>query len=112
MQFLGRISMALYLVHENMVFWVNLFYYGPIGPNDAKTDAKLPVWGIPIVIVLSLAFATILTIFLEEPARKRLKPLYRPENSKKFCFFGTVWLILGAIFVIVGTIIFTGGFIL
>ena len=33
-------------------------------------------------------------------------------SSKKFCFFGTVWLILGAIFVIVGTIIFTGGFIL
>ena len=105
--------MALYLVHENMVFWVNLCYYGPIGHNEAKPEwMKLPVWGIPLVIVLSLVFATILTIYLEEPARKRLKPLYRPENSKKFCFFGTVWLILGAIFVIVGTIIFTGGFIL
>ena len=105
--------MALYLVHENMVFWVNLCYYGPIGHNEAKPEwMKLPVWGIPLVIVLSLVFATILTIYLEEPARKRLKPLYRPENLKKFCFLGTVWLILGAIFVIVGTIIFTGRFIL
>ena len=105
--------MALYLVHENMVFWVNLCYYGPLGHNEAKPKwMKLPVWGIPLVIVLSLAFATILTIYLEEPARKRLKPLYRPENTKKLCFFRTVWLILGATFVTVGTIIFTGGFIL
>ena len=105
--------MALYLVHETMVFLVNLCYFGPNGLNEAMPESmKLPVWGIPIAIVLSLAFATILTIYLEEPARKRLKPLYRPENFKKFCFLGTVWLILGAIFVIVGTIIFTGGFIL
>ena len=113
MQYLGRISMALYLMHENMVFWINLCYYGPIGHNDHKPEGmKLPVWGIPIAIILSLAFATMLTIFLEEPARKRLKPLYRPEHSKKLCILGTVWLILGVIFVIVGTIVFTGGFVL
>ena len=113
MQFLGRISMALYLGHETMVFLINLCYFGPIGHNGAMPESiKLPVWGIPIAIVLSLAFATILTIFLEEPARKKLKLLYRPENNKKLCFFGTVWLLFGAIFVIVGTIIFTRGFFL
>ena len=111
LQFLGRISMALYLVHENTVFWINLCYYGPI--DGKRPDwVKLQVWGIPIAIILSLVFGAILTIFLEEPARKRLKPLYKPENSKKFCILGTIYLVLGVFTVIVGTIIFTGGFVL
>ena len=111
MQFLGRISMALYLVHESVVFWINLCYFGPVGQNDPKPEwIKLQVWGIPIAILLSLGLATILTIFLEDPARKKLALLYRPENFKKFCIFGTVWFILGLIFIIVGTIWFTGGF--
>ena len=103
--------MALYLVHESVVFWINLCYFGPVGQNDPKPEwIKLQVWGIPIAILLSLGFATILTIFLEDPARKKLALLYRPENLKKFCIFWTVWIILGVIFIIVGTIWFTGGF--
>ena len=33
MQFLGRISMSLYLVHEPVIFYINLCVYGPyLGP--------------------------------------------------------------------------------
>ena len=30
MQFLGRISMALYLVHEPILFWINFCTYGKV----------------------------------------------------------------------------------
>ena len=33
LQFLGRISMSLYLVHEPVIFYINLCVYGPyLGP--------------------------------------------------------------------------------
>ena len=32
-----------------------------------------PIWTVPIHIILSLIFASILTIYVEEPARKWLK---------------------------------------
>ena len=32
-----------------------------------------PIWTVPIHIILSLIFASILTIYVEEPARKWMK---------------------------------------
>ena len=34
---------------------------------------KSPVWTVPIHILISLIFATLLTIYVEEPIRKKLK---------------------------------------
>ena len=33
----------------------------------------MPVWGIPIHLLVSLIFGTLLTLFLEEPARNYFK---------------------------------------
>ena len=108
MQFLGRISMAYYLVHYPMIFWINLCYYGPF-EGEKPEWATFPPWATPIMMILSVLLATLLTLFLEEPARNRLKAFYKPENSKKFCILGTVWLIFGVTFTIVGVILFVGG---
>ena len=35
-----------------------------------------PIWTVPIHIILSLIFASILTIYVEEPARKWLKTVW------------------------------------
>ena len=110
MQFLGRISMAYYLVHGNMILWINLCYYGPL-EGEKPEWATFPLWATPIMMVLSVLLATLLTIFLEETVRSKLKSFYKPENSKKFCILGTVWLIFGVSFAIVGLILFSGGFL-
>ena len=78
MQFLGRISMSLYLVHEPIIYYINLVDYG--GPIvDQWKDGKQPdgysmvPWAIPIHIIISILAGTVLTLFIEEPARKYLK---------------------------------------
>ena len=64
--------MALYLVHEPTIFWINLAIYGPFEEHKPK-DLKLPLWAVPIHLVISLLLGTVLTLYLEEPVRKRLK---------------------------------------
>ena len=74
MQFLGRISMSLYLIHEPLIYWIKLIVHGPAEWIDGKSPGlTMPIWAIPIHVLISLAFGTLLTIFLEEPARKFLK---------------------------------------
>ena len=41
----------------------------------------LPLWTVPIHIILSLSCGILITIFIEDPARKTLKKW--KENSKK-----------------------------
>ena len=108
MQFLGRISMAYYLVHGTMIMWVNLCYYGPI-EGERPEWVKFPLWATPIMMTLSVLLATFLTLCLEEPLRRKLKTLYNPENSKKFCILGTVFVTVGVAFTITGVILFTVG---
>ena len=74
MQFLGRISMALYLIHLLLIDLLKLLIHGPVEWIDGKNPRiLLPAWGIPIHLIISLVFAILLTLFVEDPARKFLK---------------------------------------
>ena len=105
MQFLGRISMAYYLVHGTMIMWINLGYYGP----DFEGERGFPLWATPVMMILSVLSATFLTLCLEEPLRRKLKTLYNPENSKKFCILGTVFVTVGVAVTIICALLFTAG---
>ena len=79
MQFLGRISMSLYLVHEPIIYYINWFLYGSVkwvegnGDNLVKPDyVKMPIHFVPVHICISLLLGTFLTLCIEEPARKFL----------------------------------------
>lgn len=71
MQFLGRISMALYLVHEPLIFWINFVYFGM--SEEKLTLRMMPNWGVFVHVPISLIAGTVLTLFVGEPARKKLK---------------------------------------
>ena len=73
MQFFGRISMSLYLVHEPIIFYIRFLFYGVWLWKDNQGSPNAPTWTIPIHIIVSLLFATLITLFIEEPARKLLK---------------------------------------
>ena len=89
MQFFGRISMSLYLIHEPLINWLKLIIHGPVEWEDGKNPGlKMPVWAIPIHLVISLIFGVLLTLFIEEPARKFLgkflaKRKQRVEEQKQ-----------------------------
>ena len=79
MQFLGRISMSLYLVHEPIIYYINWFLYGSVkwveGNDDnlVKPDyVKLPMQFVPVHICISLLLGIFLTLCIEDPARKFL----------------------------------------
>ena len=81
MQFLGRISMSLYLTHEPLIYWLKLAIYGPVGPNEG-TNLTLPNWAIPIHITISMIFGILLTLFIAEPAREFLKKFLAKRKAK------------------------------
>ena len=104
MQFLGRISMALYLVHMPVMDWVNICIYGVFfGPRPYY--AELPLWSTPIQIIVSLILAAGLTILLEEPGKKKLKEWKIPQNSRKFRISGALFIAIGILFLITGNLI-------
>jgi len=79
MQFLGRISMSLYLVHEPIIYYINWVYFGSVKwlkdedspTNFAKPDyVKMPTQYVPVHICISLLAGIFLTLCIEEPARK------------------------------------------
>ena len=75
MQFLGRISMSLYLFHLPLIFYISgIFIYANGQENlELKDIGNInPVWTIPIHFILSLIFGTLLTFYVEDPARKWL----------------------------------------
>lgn len=68
--FLGRISLALYLVHEPLIQYVA--WAGR--PDQAWSfNMPLPLWGIAIVLPVSLVFATLLERTIETPARNFIR---------------------------------------
>ena len=78
MQFLGRISMALYLSHPILINVIKLFVYGPITLQNGEDNPKqkMPSWAIPIHLVMSLSVSTLLTYIIEEPARKFFSKIF------------------------------------
>jgi peptidoglycan/LPS O-acetylase OafA/YrhL len=68
----GRISFALYLVHECLfeVFWTATDHLPLLGP-----DSRWQALAAPIVLVATVPVAWLLWRFVEEPARRRLGSL-------------------------------------
>ena len=83
MQFMGRISMAVYLVHYPIILWMNFAIHGGSvewvggGTINPLGEAYFPVWAIPIHFVASILAGVVLTIGVEELARKMLQKLYK-----------------------------------
>ena len=73
MKFLGRISLSLYLIHGILIDWLKFMTYGPQVDRWENPEFNMPIWEIPIHLVLSLILATFITICIEEPARKCLE---------------------------------------
>jgi peptidoglycan/LPS O-acetylase OafA/YrhL len=73
--FLGRISLALYLVHEPIIQYVAW----AARPAQAWSfNTPMPLWGIAIVLPVSLVLATLLERIIETPARNFLRA--RPRS--------------------------------
>lgn len=89
-KWLGELSMAIYLIHWPLIYYLCLLLHGgPIEwPTDCSTeerriycvqfaDARLiPVWGVPVVLVASVALAALLYYAVEVPARKAIQSLF------------------------------------
>ena len=57
--------MSLYLIHEPLVYWLKLIIYGKVAWIDGKKPGiKLPLWGIPIHLLISLIFGVLITLYL------------------------------------------------
>ena len=68
--FLGRISLALYLIHEPIIQYVAW----AARPDQAWTfNMPMPLWGIAIVLPVSLVLATLLERTIETPARNLIR---------------------------------------
>lgn len=81
LQFLGRISLSLYLTHVLVQFSIILVLYGiqqwtedEVFRDVSKAKGQgLPVWALPIQVILSIFVATLSTLGIEEPIRRRLE---------------------------------------
>lgn len=68
--FLGRISLALYLVHEPIIQYVAW----AARPDQVWSfNTPMPLWGIAIVLPASLILATLLERSIEAPARNFIR---------------------------------------
>ncbi len=68
--FLGRISLALYLIHEPVIQYVS--WAGR--PAQAwRSNMPMPLWGIAIVLPVSLVLAMLLERTIETPARNLIR---------------------------------------
>ena len=82
-QFLGRISMSLYLVHANVIFCTNtMLYYSWTDVKKSNSFLK-NVGNIPMHVIISLIAATILTVFIEEPVNRYLTKKFLKTNKKE-----------------------------
>ena len=77
MQFLGRISMSIYLVHVPTILWINCAIIGPFPMSIKPAEINLPLWAIPIHILISVILGIVLTLYIEEPARKKLNKWWK-----------------------------------
>ena len=57
--------------------------------NDVQ-GPKSPIWTMPIYIMISLIFATLLSIYFEEPCRKKLKEWKSKKVNTKTNFVSII----------------------
>ena len=74
--------MSLYLIHVPLIFWIKFIIHGPAEWLDGKNEFTMPNWAIPIHLLVSLAFGTLLTLFVEDPARKFLTKCLVKQKEK------------------------------
>ncbi len=70
--FLGKISLALYLVHEPVIQYVAAI----ARPNQSWIEGlptPMPVWGTAVVVPVSIVLAVLLERYVEIPAHKYLR---------------------------------------
>ena len=93
-KFLGRISMTVYLLHYQVIYFFCFALHGfqplswptgssrsPAGQEGNTDDAvgtwararELPLWCVPVVAVVSIGVATMIFYFFEEPIRRKLR---------------------------------------
>ena len=72
--------MAIYLVHEPTIFWINCIIYGPNLMSPMEGESNMPLWAVPIHVIISIIFGILLTLYVEDPARKKLSQWW---NVKK-----------------------------
>jgi peptidoglycan/LPS O-acetylase OafA/YrhL len=98
LQFLGQISMTIYLVHWPLIFYLCAVLNGGAaiswptcsGDDDACAHETkhftrlrtLPAWGIPVVIGAALLLAVALFYGVEEPCRKALRVVKKPPENE------------------------------
>ena len=71
--------MAIYLIHEPVINWINFSVYGP-APQGFKGHI-FPAIAIPFHISVSIILATLLTLYLEEPVRKFMSGMLNSKNA-------------------------------
>jgi peptidoglycan/LPS O-acetylase OafA/YrhL len=67
--FIGKISLALYLVHAIVIYYVKW----ATRPDQPFFFEAMPVWGILVVIPMSVTLAVLFERFFERPARSFLR---------------------------------------
>ena len=80
-QFLGRISMALYLVHGNVIWFVNIKY--PWRDVKRSNSFLKNIGNVPIHVIIALFAATVLTLFVEEPVKRYLTRKFLKANKNE-----------------------------
>ena len=98
-QWLGKISMALYLVHMLVFQYAAFMQTGPVEwPGDGSNgycDTRpitlechqftarwsLNIWSVPLLLVLSMGVAALLERFVEEPMRRWLRSNPLPHTK-------------------------------
>jgi len=74
MQEVGRFSMTLYLIHVPLMNWLCVAVHGNLrGKGVVPYRNIIPVWGIPVIVIISPIIAWVLTRCVEEPMRKLLR---------------------------------------
>mgnify|MGYP001398630539 CR=1 FL=1 len=71
--------MAMYLIHEPVINWINFSVYGP-APQGVSGHI-FPAIAIPFHISVSIILATLLTLYLEEPVRKFMSGMLNSKNA-------------------------------
>ena len=83
LQFLGKISFSLYMVHPIVIQLVHRYLYYS-WRNIIQSKSLLKNLGdVPIEIAISILLATVLTYFIEEPMRKILSERFLNIEKNK-----------------------------
>ena len=69
---------------DSLLNLIRFFFHGVWNWEVNNGGPKpLPLWTVPIHLILSLIFGILITIFIEEPARKKLKKWQEKQSEKE-----------------------------